>query len=69
MKTFDEFIQEDQHDINESRLLRKGGADPSKPCRETLDTPLHIAVNYKYKKIQSGRASRWRVCYQLAYLV
>lgn len=26
MKTFDEFIQEDQHDINESRLLRKGGA-------------------------------------------
>ena len=26
MQTFDEFIQEDQHDINESRLLRKGGA-------------------------------------------
>ncbi len=26
MKTFDEFIQEDQHDLNESRLLRKGGA-------------------------------------------
>ena len=26
MKTFDEFIQEDQHDLNELRLLRKGGA-------------------------------------------
>ena len=26
MKTFDDFIQEDQHDLNESRLLRKGGA-------------------------------------------
>jgi len=26
MKTFDEFIQEDQHELNESRLLRKGGA-------------------------------------------
>ena len=26
MKTFDEFIQEESHDLNESRLLRKGGA-------------------------------------------
>ena len=26
MKTFDEFIQDNQHDLNESRLLRKGGA-------------------------------------------
>lgn len=26
MKTFDEFIQEDSYDLNESRLLRKGGA-------------------------------------------
>lgn len=26
MKTFDDFIQEDQHALNESRLLRKGGA-------------------------------------------
>jgi len=26
MKTFDQFIQEDSYDLNESRLLRKGGA-------------------------------------------
>lgn len=26
MKTFDEFIQEESYDLNESRLLRKGGA-------------------------------------------
>ena len=26
MKTFDEFISSDQYDLNESRLLRKGGA-------------------------------------------
>ena len=32
-------------------LLRKGSANPSKPCRNS-NTPLHIAVNYKFKKIQ-----------------
>ena len=26
MKAFDQFIQEDSYDLNESRLLRKGGA-------------------------------------------
>ena len=26
MKTFDQFTQEDSYDLNESRLLRKGGA-------------------------------------------
>ena len=26
MKTFDEFIQKESHELNESRLLRKGGA-------------------------------------------
>jgi ankyrin repeat protein len=33
-------------------LLLKAGADPSKPCRESEDTPLHIAVNFNFKKVQ-----------------
>lgn len=33
-------------------LLLKAGADPSKPCRDSEDTPLHIAVNFNFKKVQ-----------------
>ena len=33
-------------------LLLKAGADPNKQCRESEDTPLHIAVNFNFKKVQ-----------------
>jgi ankyrin repeat protein len=32
-------------------LLLKAGADPNKPVRDSEDTPLHIAVNFNFKKV------------------
>ena len=33
-------------------LLLKAGADPNKTVRDSEDTPLHIAVNFNFKKVQ-----------------